>query len=144
MCSGRPIVESEDKSVFVEQSSLGTTDLSVDRCAAFALDSIMLGDFSRVYRASAPQPSSHRPECNQRRLIFGPPTPIYSATGNRGLYPLTTGNFRARINGVDAPVIAVARGLIAVPVPFESPATSAQGSMEVFENGSPLNSLPCN
>jgi uncharacterized protein (TIGR03437 family) len=75
---------------------------------------------------------------------FGPAKPLYSAVDSSGMYPLTLGGFSARIGGVDAPIVAVARGLIAAQVPFEIPVTSSQGSVEVFENGSPLNSLSYN
>lgn len=73
---------------------------------------------------------------------FGPAGPIYSAPDNRGMYPQMLGGFRVRIYGMDAPIIAVARGLIAVQVPFEVPVTVAQGLIEVFDNGTPLNTLP--
>ena len=48
--------------------------------------------------------------------------------------------FRARIRGIDAPIIA-ARGLIAVQVPFElvMPQFSPAVLIEVLDNGAP----PC-
>ncbi len=50
---------------------------------------------------------------------FGPPTPVFTAPGADGTYPLTAAGFSVKIGGMDAPVIAVALGLIAVQVPFE-------------------------
>lgn len=70
---------------------------------------------------------------------FGPASPIYSEPDSSGMYPLTSGGFRVRIAGMDAHIIAIARGLIAVQVPYED---VTLGSIEVFYNGSPLNPLP--
>lgn len=80
---------------------------------------------------------------------FGPASPMYSAPDNRGMYPLTLGGFRVRIGGMDAPIIAVARGLVAVQVPFvglpfdfEVQDGVTGGVIEVFDNGTGLNTLP--
>jgi uncharacterized protein (TIGR03437 family) len=45
-----------------------------------------------------------------------------------------------RIGGLDAPIFAVARGLIAVQVPFEA-ATGSSVAIDVSQNGSPINSI---
>jgi len=73
---------------------------------------------------------------------FGPPVPIYTAPGADGKYPLTAEGFQVRIGGLDAPIIAVARGLIAVQVPYEIRATPDPVSIEVFDNGIALNTIP--
>ncbi len=73
---------------------------------------------------------------------FGPSTPIYTTPDMNGKYPLTAGGFRVQIAGMDAPIIAVARGLIAAQVPYEIAPSNAPSSVEVSSNGTPLNSIP--
>jgi uncharacterized protein (TIGR03437 family) len=75
---------------------------------------------------------------------FGPAAAIYSAPDSSGKYPLTFGGFRVRIAGIDAPIIALARGLIAAQVPYGAPAASVPSSIEVFDNGTPLDPIPFN
>ena len=70
---------------------------------------------------------------------FGPAAPVYAALDARGMYPLSLGGFAVRIAGVNAPVVAVARGLISVQIPFEAP---SPGPIELFENGRLLDTLP--
>jgi uncharacterized protein (TIGR03437 family) len=76
---------------------------------------------------------------------FGPSGPVYTAPGADGKYPLTAAGFNVQIGGLNAPVIAVARGLIAVQVPFEAPVSdelSQPLDVEVFQNGQQLGSTP--
>ena len=73
---------------------------------------------------------------------FGPSTPIYTVTDANRKYPLTAGGFRVRISGVDASIIAVARGLIAAQVPYEVAPSADPASIEVSADGTPLNSIP--
>lgn len=63
---------------------------------------------------------------------FGPSDVIYTQPGADGRYPLTAAGLRVRLDGADLPVIAAARGLVAVQVPYE---ISANGQLEVVENG---------
>jgi uncharacterized protein (TIGR03437 family) len=73
---------------------------------------------------------------------FGPTSPIYYTPDANGKYPLTAGGFRVRISGRDAPMVAIARGIIAVQVPYETGISFETGTIEVFENGMPLNTIP--
>ncbi|HLK63528.1 MAG TPA: hypothetical protein VKU19_08810 [Bryobacteraceae bacterium] len=50
---------------------------------------------------------------------FGPVDVLPTSLGPDGLYPRAAAGFRVTINGVDAPIFTVARGLITVQVPFE-------------------------
>ncbi len=50
---------------------------------------------------------------------FGPTTAVYAGLGADGRFPKELAGYRVQMNGLDAPVIAVARGLVAVQVPFE-------------------------
>ncbi len=50
---------------------------------------------------------------------FGPATVIAAALDAAGRFPRELAGYRVRMNGLDAPMIAVARGLVAVQVPFE-------------------------
>jgi len=75
---------------------------------------------------------------------FGPLTTVYTTPGADGIYPSTAGGFNVKIAGLDAPVFAVARGLIAVQVPYETALPTQAGdtlTLEVFENGQSLQSL---
>jgi uncharacterized protein (TIGR03437 family) len=51
---------------------------------------------------------------------FGPLATTYAALGTGRTYPTTLDGFQITIGGYTAPVIALARGLIAVQVPFEA------------------------
>jgi uncharacterized protein (TIGR03437 family) len=74
---------------------------------------------------------------------FGPATPIYTAPGADGTYPLTAGGLNVKIGGLDAPVIAAAQGLIAVQVPFELASQLGQTpAIEVFQDNQPFPSIP--
>lgn len=70
---------------------------------------------------------------------FGPAAPVYGTPDSRGMYPVALSGFAVRIAGLNAPVVAVARGLITVQIPFES---TSPGPIEVFENGRLLDTLP--
>jgi uncharacterized protein (TIGR03437 family) len=76
---------------------------------------------------------------------FGPPSPIYTAPGADGMYPLTAGGFSVTIGGLNAPMIAVAEGLIAVQVPFEIGAVAPPGqplAIDVFQGSQVFPSIP--
>jgi uncharacterized protein (TIGR03437 family) len=73
---------------------------------------------------------------------FGVTAPRYSSPDANGKYPLESDGFRVRIDGKDAPIIALARGLIAVQVPYELEPTSDEYAIQVIDNGRPLNPLP--
>ncbi len=73
---------------------------------------------------------------------FGPAEPMYFSPDAGGNYPLSAAGFHVRIAGLDAPIIAVARGVVAVQVPYEVQPSEDQLSIEVSENGSPLNAIP--
>jgi uncharacterized protein (TIGR03437 family) len=76
---------------------------------------------------------------------FGPPSPLYTAPGPDGMYPLTAGGFNVTIGGLNAPMIAVARGLIAVQVPFEIGSAGPPGqplAIEVFQGSQAFPSIP--
>ncbi len=51
---------------------------------------------------------------------FGPAEVIYSTLGPDGKFPTTLNGYRVRIGDTNAPIFAIARGLIAVQVPFET------------------------
>ncbi len=51
---------------------------------------------------------------------FGPPGVINSILGPDGKFPTTLNGYSVRIGGTNAPIFAIARGLIAVQVPFET------------------------
>lgn len=72
---------------------------------------------------------------------FGPATALYASLGADRKYPLELAGFRARVAGIDAPVIAVARGLLAIQVPFEMPTNFSTVTVELTEQGRPLNSI---
>jgi uncharacterized protein (TIGR03437 family) len=76
---------------------------------------------------------------------FGPLSPIYTAPGADGMYPLAAQGFNVTIGGLNAPIIAVARGLIAVQVPFEIASVAALGqplAVEVFQGSQTFPSIP--
>ncbi len=73
---------------------------------------------------------------------FGPSNVMYTAPGADGKYPLTAAGYSVKIGGLDAPVIAVALGTIAVQVPFESPYQPLD--IEVFSSGQLFQSIPMN
>jgi uncharacterized protein (TIGR03437 family) len=73
---------------------------------------------------------------------FGPSTTRYYSPDATGRYPLVADGFRVRVSGRDAPIIALARGLIAVQVPYELETSISDHTIEVYDNGRPLNSLP--
>jgi uncharacterized protein (TIGR03437 family) len=73
---------------------------------------------------------------------FGPSSTIYSSLDTNSMYPLALAGLRVRIGGLDAPIIAAARGVVAAQVPFELVQPIGFGSIEVFDNGMPLNSVP--
>src|SRR5581483_2959004 len=50
---------------------------------------------------------------------FGPASPMYTTPDSDGKYPLTAGGFHVRIAGTDVPILAIARGLILVQVPYD-------------------------
>jgi uncharacterized protein (TIGR03437 family) len=70
---------------------------------------------------------------------FGPATAQYASLGADGKYPFELAGFRARVAGLDAPIIAVARGLLAIQVPFEMPTNFTSVPVELTEQGRPLN-----
>src|SRR5439155_12394742 len=74
---------------------------------------------------------------------FGPLNPVYTSPDSSGKYPSSAAEFHVRIAGIDVPILALARGLIAVQVPYELtpifPPNSI--SIEVFENDTPLNPI---
>jgi uncharacterized protein (TIGR03437 family) len=72
---------------------------------------------------------------------FGPVNPVYTALGADGKYPQTAEGFRLAIGGLNAPVIAVARGLITVQVPYESQPGQTL-TLDLFKDGQLLNSIP--
>jgi uncharacterized protein (TIGR03437 family) len=75
---------------------------------------------------------------------FGPLSPIYTAPGADGMYPLAAQGFNVTIGGLNAPIIAVARGLIAVQVPFEIASVAALGqplAVEVFQGSQTFPSI---
>ena len=49
---------------------------------------------------------------------FGPVAPVYSQPDAFGKYPVTLAGYEVRVAGQPAPVIAVARGLVAIQMPF--------------------------
>ena len=51
---------------------------------------------------------------------FGPPGVINSTLGTDGKFPTTLNGYSVRIGGTNAPIFAIAKGLIAVQVPFET------------------------
>jgi uncharacterized protein (TIGR03437 family) len=57
------------------------------------------------------------------------------------MYPRAAEGFRIAIGGLDAPVIAVARGLITVQVPYESQPGQTL-ALDLFQDGQMLNSIP--
>lgn len=69
---------------------------------------------------------------------FGPASATYTAPDVNGMYPLSAEGLSVKINGMDAPVIAVARGLIAVQVPS---GVIGNARIEVSLNGAPLNGI---
>lgn len=71
---------------------------------------------------------------------FGPNDPVFTAPDKGGNYPMETGGFRVRIGNIDAPIVALARGLIAVQVPFEISLNDAM-AVEVFDGGTALNAI---
>ena len=76
---------------------------------------------------------------------FGPVTPTYAAPGTGGIYPATFEGVKVTIGGYTAPVIAVARGLIAVQVPFEASSFEdavTPPTIEVTNAGAGLPSIP--
>lgn len=73
---------------------------------------------------------------------FGPAVPSYAAPDASGRYPTTFEGFEVRISGTPVPLIAVARGLIAVQVPYNLTLASQEGTVEVIDRGTPLNSIP--
>jgi uncharacterized protein (TIGR03437 family) len=73
---------------------------------------------------------------------FGPSTPVYSAPDASGKYPVTLGGFRVRIAGMDAPIFAVARGLIAVQVPYEFAGQPGGGFLDIFSDEIHINPIP--
>ncbi len=78
---------------------------------------------------------------------FGPSSPVYTAPGSDGTYPLTASGYSVKIGGLDAPIFAVARGLIAVQVPFEiASITQAANSLtiEVFQSDQLFQSISVN
>ncbi len=78
---------------------------------------------------------------------FGPAAPVFTTPGQSGSFPLSAGGLSVRIGGMDAPVIAIARGLIAVQVPYEiAPATQTATALniEVSQNGTPMNTISLN
>lgn len=75
---------------------------------------------------------------------FGPASPAYAAPDATGKYPMEFGGFQVRIDGVAAPVIAIARGLVAVQVPFENAQTPSPAVIEVIDRGTFLNPLSVN
>lgn len=75
---------------------------------------------------------------------FGQADALRTAPGPDGLYPRTAAGFRVTISGVDAPILAVARGLITVQVPFEVADGSQPGQslpIVLLENGAQLGSI---
>jgi len=76
---------------------------------------------------------------------FGPLNPVYTAPGSDGLYPSTAMGFSVKVGGLKAPIIALARGLIAVQVPFEVAAIVGPAqptALEVSQDGQPFPSIP--
>jgi uncharacterized protein (TIGR03437 family) len=75
---------------------------------------------------------------------FGPVDVLATALGPDGLYPRTAAGFRVTIGGVDAPIFAVARGLITVQVPFEAANGSQPGQslpIVLFEDSAQVGSI---
>ncbi len=74
---------------------------------------------------------------------FGPAAPLYAAPGTDGKYPLALGGIDVKIGGIPAPVIAIARGLVAVQVPFELPQGQGEATPIVTRvDGKELATLP--
>lgn len=72
---------------------------------------------------------------------FGPDSPVYTSPGSDGKYPTVAYGFRVLVAGISAPIIAVAKGLVAVQVPFEVGVNSVDLSIEVIENNVVVNAL---
>lgn len=73
---------------------------------------------------------------------FGPASPVYTAPGADGKYPFTAAGLSVTIAGLQAPVIAVADGLIAAQVPFEIPLTYGSPlPVDVFQDGAEFASI---
>ncbi len=73
---------------------------------------------------------------------FGPRDPVYTVPGANGQYPLQAAGFHVQIGARPAPIIALARGLIAVQVPYES-ALGGQ-LIVVSDNGQTMNPMGLN
>ncbi len=76
---------------------------------------------------------------------FGPSSVIYTAPGADGMYPLSADGFSVTMGGVSAPIIALARGLIAVQAPFELASQTLSGqpaAIQVSQNGQMFQTIP--
>jgi uncharacterized protein (TIGR03437 family) len=76
---------------------------------------------------------------------FGPLSPVYTAPGPDGMYPLTASGFSVTIGALNAPIVALARGLIAVQVPFEVATIGAPSQpidIEVSQGGQAFPPIP--
>lgn len=73
---------------------------------------------------------------------FGPPEPVYTTPDSAGRFPTVASGLQVKIGGIDAPILAVARGLIAVQVPFELEAGTDPVPLEVVNSATALNSIP--
>ena len=70
---------------------------------------------------------------------FGPAEAIYSTLGPDGKFPATLNGYSVRIGDTNAPIFAVARGLIAVQIPFE---TKSPTSISITGPDAPADILP--
>lgn len=71
---------------------------------------------------------------------FGPESPVYMSPGSNGKYPTVANGFRVRVAGIDASIIAVARGLVAIQFPFELSGL-LDAKIEVSEAGVVMNAI---
>ncbi len=72
---------------------------------------------------------------------FGPAEPIYASLGEDHDFPKSLAGFSARIGGIAAPIVAVARGLIAVQVPFEALGSFSNPLVELFDGATMIGTL---
>lgn len=76
---------------------------------------------------------------------FGPLNPLAITPGADGMYPHTAGGFHVVIGGLDAPILALVRGLITVQVPFETATVNQSDgplTLDLTQDGQSLNSIP--
>lgn len=110
------------------------------------------------FNFQSPEPLAQKPTLNcpaatagrfaLRRLVsgqmvtltcgnFGPATAAYSTLDSTGRFPFAFSGYRVRIGGADAPIIAIARGLIAVQVPCEASPENGEFSISITGPNAP-------